>query len=141
MKIATVSFCKLRVNYTSFTVDVDCRGKNSYDYIIPDDMLVGVGDYCLVGIRNDERCEVVRIINIQDEEMYSDFSKDKLMPLASKIDFDYLHRYVTKKERKEKLEKLIDEKYKKVSKLKILESMAKEDNSLAALIDEYKSLD
>lgn len=141
MKIATVTFCKVEVNYKFFEVVSDpLGGKNSYDYIIPEGLSVGVGDYCLVGIRNSQRCEVVRIINIQDEDMYSDISKDKLMPLICKVDFKYVMDYAVKAVRKEKLEKQIDNMYKKVSKLKILESMAKEDPSLAALIEEYKSL-
>lgn len=140
MRIASVAFHDMKVNYKSFELEQNCYQK-TYDYIIPDDMLVGVGDYCLVGIRNDKRCEVVRVINIQDEEMYSNVSKEKLMPLVCKLNLEYITKYVEKEKRKEKLEKLIDEKYKRVSKLKILESMAKEDSSLAALIDEYKSLD
>lgn len=140
MKIANVAFHDMKINYKSFELEQNCYQKTYY-YIIPDDMLVAVGDYCLVGIRNDKRCEVVRVINIQDEEMYSNVSKEKLMPLVCKLNFEYITKYVEKEKRKEKLEKLIDEKYKRVSKLKILESMAKEDSSLAALIDEYKSLD
>lgn len=140
MNIATVAFCKLEADYKFFEVGTESDWNKKYDYIIPDDLLVGVGDYCLVVIRNSNRCEVVRIINIQDENMYSSTTKDKLMPLVCKVNFEYINKYVDKVKRKEFLEKQINNMYNKVSKLKILEQMAKEDESLAKLVDEYKSL-
>lgn len=140
MKIATVTFRKMNVDLKYFEVFEDNLGNKSYDYIVPEGLNVELGDYCLVGIRNSQRCEIVRVISLQDEDMYSDQSKEKLMPIVCKVKFDEINNYVEKKKRKEKLEKQINNLYEKVSKLKILETMAKEDSSLAALIEEYKSL-
>lgn len=138
MKIASVEFHKLSLDNKSFGIQEEAS--KFYDYIIPEGMDIKAGDFCLVVIRNSNRCEIVKIIDIQDENMYSDASKEKLMPLASKVDFQFLEKHIEKVIRKERLERQIDDLYKKVSKLKILESMAKEDDSLAKLIDEYKSL-
>lgn len=122
-----------------------------YYYKIPPKMKVKVGDFLLVEIKNSARKEIVRVETIiKDFFTYetlqqSDNHKyypnlDELVCPLSKLDFSATEEYVETKQRKENLEKIIEEVYKKVSKLKILESIAKEDPQLKELIDEYKSL-
>lgn len=128
------------------------RDEILYYYKIPPKMKVKIGDFLLVQIKNSTRNEIVRVeIIIKDfftyecertvnsSNSYMPELKELICPL-SKLDFTALEEYVKIKERKEKLEKTIDELYKKVSKLKILETIAKEDKQLAELINEYKGL-
>ena len=139
-KIAGVVFR----NYTNRNDKYDCKEDQLYYYKIPPKMKVKVGDFLLVQVRQTNRKEIVRIESIikdfftEDHKYYPKL--DELICPLSKLDFTALEEYVKTKERKEKLEKTIDELYKKVSKLKILESIAKEDPQLKELIDEYKSL-
>lgn len=127
------------------------KDESLYYYKIPPKMKVKVGDFLLVEIRGSTRKEIVRVETIikdfftyetlQHTKNVKYYPKlDDLVCPLSKLDFSALEEYVSIKERKEKLEKTIEEVYKKVSKLKILESIAKEDPQLKELIDEYKSL-
>ena len=122
-----------------------------YYYKIPPKMKVKVGDFLLVIIKNSGRKEIVRVETIiKDFFSYECLQHEKnttyypnleeLICPVSKLDFSALEEYVQTRERKAKLEKTIDEMYKKVSKIKILESIAKEDKQLKELIDEYKGL-
>lgn len=145
-KIAGVVFR----SYSERNTEFDRSNEMIYYYKIPPKMKVKIGDFLLVQIKNSVRKEIVRI-----ETMFKDFfdyecertshktnmpELSELICPLSKLDFTALESYVAIKEKKEKLEKTIDELYKKVSKLKILESIAKEDPQLKELIDEYKSL-
>lgn len=146
-KIAGVVFR----NYTNRNDEYDRKEDQLYYYKIPPKMKIKVGDFLLVQVRQTNRKEIVRVETIikdfftyetlqhsQNVKYYP--SLNELICPLSKLDFTALEEYVSTKERKEKLEKTIDELYKKVSKLKILESIAKEDPQLKELIDEYKSL-
>lgn len=137
-------------NYIERNRDFDRKDETLYYYKIPPKMKVKIGDFLLVQIKNSNRKEIVRI-----ETMFKDFFEyecekhasnlvmpelDELICPLSKLDFTALEEYVKIKEKKEKLEKTIDDLYKKVSKLKILEAIAKEDKQLAELINEYKGI-
>jgi hypothetical protein len=146
-KIAGVVF---RI-YEERNKEFDRKEEQLYYYKIPSKMKVKVGDFLLVQVKQSCRKEIVRVETIikdfftYETLQHSDNNKyypdlDELICPLSKLDFTALEEYVSTKERKEKLEKTIDEVYKKVSKLKILESIAKEDPQLKELIDEYKSL-
>lgn len=137
--------------YTNRNDKYNCKEEQLYYYKIPPKMKVKVGDFLLVQIKQSNRKEIVRVETIikdfftyetlqhsEDNKYYTKL--DELICPLSKLDFTALEEYVKTKERKEKLEKTIEELYKKVSKLKILESIAKEDPQLKELIDEYKSL-
>lgn len=145
-KIAGVVFRSYSERNTKF----DRSDEMIYYYKIPPKMKVKIDDFLLVQIKNSTRKEIVRI-----ETIFKDFftyecertaNKNGMPELSelicplSKLDFTALESYVAIKEKKEKLEKTIDEMYKKVSKIKILESIAKEDKQLAELINEYKGL-
>ena len=146
-KIAGVIFR----NYTNRNDEYDRKEDTIYYYKIPPKMKIKVGDFLLVQVKQSCRKEIVRVETIikdfftyetlqhSEEHKYYPNLDELICPL-SKLDFTALEEYVSTKERKEKLEKTIDELYKKVSKLKILESIAKEDPQLKELIDEYKSL-
>lgn len=138
-------------NYTNRNDKYDLKEDQLYYYKIPPKMKVKVGDFLLVLVKQSNRKEIVRVETIikdfftyetlqhsEDHKYYP--SLDELICPLSKLDFSALEEYVETKQRKEKLEKTIEELYKKVSKLKILESIAKEDPQLKELIDEYKSL-
>lgn len=138
--------------YTDRNKEYNRNEESLYFYKIPPKMKVKVGDFLLVQVKNTQRKEIVRVETIikdfftyetlQHAENHEYYPKlDELICPLSKLDFTALEEYVSTKERKEKLEKTIDEVYKKVSKLKILESIAKEDPQLKELIDEYKSLE
>jgi hypothetical protein len=138
-------------NYINRNDEYDRKEDQLYYYKIPPKMKVKVGDFLLVQVKQSCRKEIVRVETIikdfctYETLQHSDNNKyypdlDELICPLSKLDFTALEEYVSTKERKEKLEKTIDEVYKKVSKLKILESIAKEDPQLKELIDEYKSL-
>lgn len=146
-KIAGVVFR----NYTNRNDKYDLKEDQLYYYKIPPKMKVKVGDFLLVLVKQSNRKEIVRVETIiKDFFTYETLqhtknvkyypSLDELICPLSKLDFSALEEYVETKQRKEKLEKTIEEVYKKVSKLKILESIAKEDPQLKELIDEYKSL-
>lgn len=137
--------------YTNRNDEYNHKEDQLYYYKIPPKMKVKVGDFLLVEIKNSSRKAIVRIESIikdfftYETLQHSDNHKyypnlDELICPLSKLDFTALEEYVETKQRKEKLEKTIEELYKKVSKLKILESIAKEDPQLKELIDEYKSL-
>ena len=147
-KIAGVVFR----NYTNRNDEYDRKEDQLYYYKIPPKMKVKVGDFLLVQVKQSNRKEIVRVETIikdfftyetlqhaEDHKYYPNL--DELICPLSKLDFKALEEYVSTKERKEKLEKTIDEVYKKVSKIKTLESIAKEDPQLKKLIDEYKSLE
>lgn len=138
--------------YTDRNKEYNRNEESLYFYKIPPKMKVKVGDFLLVQVKNTQRKEIVRVETIikdfftyetlQHTESCKYYSTlDELICPLSKLDFTALEDYVKTKERKEKLEKTIDKLYKKVSKLKILESIAKEDPQLKELIDEYKSLE
>ena len=138
--------------YTDRNKEYNRNEESLYFYKIPPKMKVKVGDFLLVQVKNTQRKEIVRIETIiKDFFTYETLqhtenckyypSLDEMICPLSKLDFTALEEYVNTKERKEKLEKTIDELYKKVSKIKILESIAKEDPQLKELIDEYKSLE
>lgn len=146
-KIAGVVF---RI-YEERNKEFDRKDESIYYYKIPPKMKVKVGDFLLVQVRNSTRKEIVRVETIIKDFFTYECERtanktwmpalDELICPLSKLDFTALEEYVKTKDRKEKLEKTIDEMYKKVSKLKILESIAKEDPQLQELIDEYKSLE
>ena len=148
-KIAGVVF---RNAYVDRNNPYNEKEESLYYYKIPPKMKIKVGDFLLVEIRGSTRKEIVRVETIikdfityetlqhtKNKQYYP--SLDELVCPLSKLDFSATEEYVAAKERKHKLEKTIDEMYKKVSKLKILESIAKEDPQLKELIDEYKSLE
>ncbi|MBR3490211.1 MAG: hypothetical protein IKH36_01850 [Bacilli bacterium] len=145
-KIAGVVF---RI-YEERNKEFDKKDDQLYYYKIPPKMKIKVGDFLLVQIKQSTRKEIVRVETIIKDFFTYECERtanktympklDELICPLSKLDFTALEEYVKIKERKEKLEKTIDELYKKVSKLKILESIAKEDPQLKELIDEYKSL-
>ena len=142
-KIASVVFR----NYLNRNDAYDSKEDQLYYYKIPPKMKVKVGDFLLVQVKQSCRKEIVRVESIikdfftYETLQHSDNHKyypnlDELICPLSKLDFTALEEYVETKERKERLEKTIDELYKKVSKLKILESIAKEDPQLKELIDD-----
>ena len=147
-KIAGVVF---RGAYIERNTPYNEKEESLYYYKIPPKMKIKVGDFLLVEIKNSTRKEIVRVETIikdfftyetlQHSKNTKYYPKlDELVCPLSKLDFSATEDYVETKRRKEKLEKTIEEVYKKVSKLKILESIAKEDPQLKELIDEYKSL-
>lgn len=94
-------------------------------------MKIKIGDFLLVEIKNSTRKEIVRVETIikdfftyetlQHSQNVKYYPKlDELVCPLSKLDFSATEDYVETKRRKEKLEKTIEEVYKKYQNLKFL---------------------
>lgn len=112
-----------------------------YTYRIPIKMKLKANDLSLVYV-DQTGWQIVQIIEVYNEIKYAGtIALHDLKYIRSKVDFNLYNDTITKKERRAKLAKKIDEMYKKASKLELLTLMAKNHPELKELIDEYKELD
>lgn len=105
-----------------------------YEYRIPTNMKIKKGDLCLVDANNS--FNVVYVINVSTESQYS----GNIKMLYSKLDLKAYQDELEKTERLKQLEQKIDEMYKKVSKIQVLKSVAKDNKEMQKLLDEYEKL-
>ena len=86
--------------------------------------------------------QIVQIIETYNEIKYTGtIALHDLKYIRAKVDFTLYNDTISKKERRAKLAKKIDEMYEKASKLELLTLMAKNHPELKELIEEYKQLD
>lgn len=109
-----------------------------YELKIGDIVLVpGVSDFNIgIILKEEEYIDTKDLINKTGFK-----NVDNLKNILGKIDIEKLKIKYKNKQRKEEIEKIIDEKCEKLSKYKILEQMCKDDNELLTLLKEYKELD
>lgn len=105
-----------------------------YEYRIPTNMKIKKSDLCLVDANNS--FNVVYVINVSTEAQYS----GNIKMLYSKLDLKAYQDELEKTERLKQLEQKIDEMYKKVSKIQVLKSVAKDNKEMQKLLDEYEKL-
>lgn len=106
----------------------------TYEYKIPSTMKLKKGDFCLVDANST--FSVVYVVKITQESQYNGLVKS----IYSKLD---LKPYQDDVEREQKLiilEQKINEMYKKVSKLQVLRTVAKDNKEMQELLDEYEKL-
>lgn len=112
-----------------------------YTYRIPLKMKLKKDDLGLVYV-DQTGWQIVQIIETYNEIKYTGtIALHDLKYIRSKVDFTMYKDTITKKERRAKLAKKIDEMYEKASKLELLTAMAKNHPELEELIKEYKELD
>lgn len=100
-------------------------------------LLSGISDFNIGIILKEEEYS-----NANDLTNKTGFKNiDNLKNILGIVDIENLRTVYKNKQRKEELEKIINEKYEKISKIKILEQMCKDDNELTALLKEFKELD
>ena len=112
-----------------------------YTYRIPLKMKLKKDDLGLVYV-DQSGWQIIQIIETYNEIKYTGtIALHDLKYIRSKVDFTMYKDTITKKERRAKLAKKIDEMYEKASKLELLTAMAKNHPELEELIKEYKELD
>ncbi len=142
-----------RVGYYNFSSDVLSNNnisigtsgcgyifRNAYNYNLKiDDVVFIVG--------NNKIC-LGKILNIEEYKDMQDFKTKtgydfctQIKNILGKVDVSNARKAINNEIRRNELEKIINEKYEKISKIKILEQMCKDDNELSALLKEFKDLD
>lgn len=112
-----------------------------YTYRIPLKMKLKKDDLGLVYV-DQTGWQIVQIIETYNEIKYTGtIALHDLKYIRAKVDFTLYNDTISKKERRAKLAKKIDEMYEKASKLELLTLMAKNHPELKELIEEYKQLD
>lgn len=112
-----------------------------YTYRIPLKMKLKKDDLGLVYV-DQTGWQIVQIVETYNEIKYTGtIALHDLKYIRSKVDFNLYIDTMTKKDRRAKLAKKIDEMYEKASKLELLTAMAKNHPELEELIKEYKELD
>ena len=107
----------------------------TYEYKIPSTMKLKKGDFCLVDANGI--LTVVCIVKFTQESKYNGLVKR----IYSKLDLKPYQDAVEKEQKLIILEQKIDETYKKVSKLQVLRTVAKDNKELQTLLDEYEKLE
>lgn len=110
--------------------------KNSYNYKFK------VGDNILVHI-NDKDVAIAKVIEVFDEKSYhkfSDCSKGILKTVMGVVDVKEVYEHHKKQRRLAELNDQIEELYKKVSKIQLLETMCEGNEELTKMLKEYKEL-
>lgn len=110
--------------------------KNSYNYKFK------VGDNILVHV-NDKDVAVAKVVEVFDEKTYhkfSDCSKGILKTVMGVVDVKEVCEYHKKQRRLAELNDQIEELYKKVSKIQLLETMCQGNEELTKMLNEYKEL-
>lgn len=110
--------------------------RNSYNYNlkINDNVIVHVND------KDVAIGKVVEIFNDKDYHSHSDCNKSMLKHVIGLANVDRIQEYHRKQKRLTELNDQIEEMYKKISKLQILESMCKDNEELQDILKEYKEL-
>lgn len=112
-----------------------------YTYRIPLKMKLKKDDLGLVYV-DQTGWQIVQVVETYNEIKYTGtIALHDLKYIRSKVDFSLYIDTMTKKDRRAKLAKKIDEMYEKASKLELLTAMAKNHPELEELIKEYKELD
>jgi len=112
-----------------------------YTYRIPIKMKLKKDDLGLVYV-DQTGWQIVQVVETYNEIKYTGtIALHDLKYIRSKVDFSLYIDTMTKKDRRAKLAKKIDEMYEKASKLELLTAMAKNHPELEELIKEYKELD
>lgn len=106
----------------------------TYEYKIPSTMKIKRGDFCLVDANST--LNVVCVVKITQESQYNGLVKR----IYSKLDLKPYQDDVEREQRLIILEQKINETYKKVSKLQVLRTVAKDNKELQSLLDEYEKL-
>ena len=110
--------------------------KNSYGYKF------NVGDDILVHI-NDKDVAVAKVVQVFDEKNYhkfSDCSKGILKTVIGLVNAKMIQEHHRKQKRIAELNDQIEELYKKVSKIQLLETMCQGNEELTNMLNEYKEL-
>lgn len=110
---------------------------NVYNYKIKENDLV------LVRV-NISNFSVAKIVNIFDEDEFENKStfndKDLTKSIIGVIDISNVQNKYKIEQKLEEMDKLIEQKYRQMNKLMLLEQMAKSDESFNQLLSEYKEL-
>lgn len=105
-----------------------------YEYRVPTNMKIKKGDLCLVDANNS--FNVVYVVSVSLKPQYN---RD-IKTIYSKLDLKAYQDELEKAERLKQLEYEIEEMYKKVSKLQVLRTVAKDNKEMQELLDEYEKL-
>lgn len=105
-----------------------------YEYKIPTKMKVKKGDLCLVDANN--MFNVVYVVSVSSEILYN----GNIKSIYSKLDLKAYQDDIEKVEKLKQLEIKLNEMYKKVSKLQVLRTVAKDNKEMQDLLDEYEKL-
>lgn len=106
----------------------------TYEYKIPSSMKLKKGDFCLVDANNIYN--VVCVVKITKESQYN----GEVKLIFSKLDLKPYQDEIEKKEKLKLLEYKINEMYKKISKLQVLKTVAKNNKEMQELLNEYEKL-
>lgn len=107
-----------------------------YYYRIPDKLKLKKGDFVLVEAL--DKMNVVKVV-----ELCNDIKchyNGPIKTLFSKLDLSYYQNTVEKEKRIKQLELQLEDMYKKVSKLQVLRTVAKDNKEMQELLDEYEKL-
>lgn len=116
----------------------EAKDSDIYYYRIPENLKIKKGDFVLVESLN--RLTVVHVEDIKDNREDIKYN-GPIKTLYAKVDLSFYQKEIDKKNRMKILEAKLDNMYKKVSKLNILRTLAKDNKEMQELLDEYEKLD
>lgn len=137
-----MKYCNIVYYNHSYALIKNDPCKNRYTYKFNEKLKLKIDDDVLLPTK-DGIFAVGKVVEIFNDKTYSSLtncSKDLVKEVLGKIDTTYIKNEYNKKQRIKELDKLIEEKAKAINKLLIFESLAKDDETIKELVDEYKKL-
>lgn len=109
---------------------------NNYNYKLK------VGDNIIAHVNERDVAigKIIEVFNEKDYHKYSDCNKNMLKDIIGIANVNNIQEDRRKQRRLAEIDDQIEERYKKVSKIQILESMCKDDKDMQDLLKEYKEL-
>lgn len=109
---------------------------NNYNYKLK------VGDNVIAHVNDKDVAigKVIEIFNAKDYHKFSECNRNTLKDIIGVANVSNIQENAKRERRLAEVEDQIEEMYKKISKLQILESMCKDNEELQDILKEYKEL-
>ena len=109
---------------------------NNYNYKLK------VGDNVIAHVNDKDVAigKVIEIFNEKDYHKFSEYNRNTLKDIIGVANVSNIQENAKRERRLAEVEDQIEEMYKKISKIQILESMCKNDKDMQDLLKEYKEL-
>ena len=109
---------------------------NNYNYKLK------VGDNVIAHVNDKDVAigKVIEIFNEKDYHKFSEYNQNTLKDIIGVANVSNIQENAKRERRLAEVEDQIEEMYKKISKIQILESMCKDDKDMQDLLKEYKEL-
>lgn len=130
-------------NVDKIVEDKIYQKSNTYTYNNSNEYKIKKGDVVLVRV-NMNGYSIAKIVDVFDENDYENKSnfadKESTKSIIGLIDVSNVQTKYKIERKLEEMDRLIEQKYKQMNKLMLLEQMAKSDESFNQLLSEYKEL-